>query len=149
MQSMSGDGLQASKLVLNDAADHLVISDPGFQRGSGKARVGAEAGIHVNLENEGSAGAIDPALRGRGVGGAAARAVQLHLLRDAGFHRIQMEVYGFNERALRHAERAGWIREGVRRSAYLRDGAWVDGILFGLVEEAEIAATLCRLAAAG
>jgi RimJ/RimL family protein N-acetyltransferase len=82
-----------------------------------------------------SAFAIGPALRGRGVGVAAARAVQQHLLRDVGFHRIQMEVYGFNERALRHAERAGWIREGVRRSAYLRGGAWIDGILFGLVEE--------------
>ena len=46
-----------------------------------------------------------------------------------------MEVYAFNERALRHAERAGWIREGMRRKAYLRDGAWVDGVMFGLVEE--------------
>ena len=82
-----------------------------------------------------SALAIDPALRGRGVGVEAARAIQRHLLRDTGFHRVQMEVYGFNERALRHAERAGWVREGVRRKAYLRDGAWVDGILFGLVEE--------------
>jgi RimJ/RimL family protein N-acetyltransferase len=46
-----------------------------------------------------------------------------------------MEVYGFNERALRHAERAGWVREGVRRKAYWRNGEWVDGVLFGLVEE--------------
>ena len=36
-----------------------------------------------------------------------------------GFHRLQMEVYGFNERALGHAERSGWTREGVRRKAYL------------------------------
>ena len=48
-----------------------------------------------------------PRLRGRGVGVDAARALQRHLIRDIGFHRIQMEVYGFNERALRHAERAG------------------------------------------
>ena len=79
--------------------------------------------------------AIDAGHRGTGVGVAAARAIQRHLIRDLGFHRVQMEVYGFNERALRHAERAGWVREGVRRRAYLRDGAWVDGILFGLVEE--------------
>ena len=55
--------------------------------------------------------------------------------RRIGFHRIQMEVYGFNERALRHAERAGWVREGVRRKAYWRNDEWVDGILFGLVAE--------------
>ncbi len=79
--------------------------------------------------------AIAPHLRGRGVGVDAARALQRHLIRDVGFHRIQMEVYGFNERSLRHAERAGWVREGVRRKAYWRDGAWVDGVLFGLVEE--------------
>jgi RimJ/RimL family protein N-acetyltransferase len=82
-----------------------------------------------------SAYAIDPDRRGEGLGVPAARAIQRHLIRERGFHRLQMEVYAFNERALRHAERAGWIREGVRRKAYLRDGAWVDGILFGLVEE--------------
>jgi RimJ/RimL family protein N-acetyltransferase len=82
-----------------------------------------------------SALAITPRLRGRGVGVEAARALQRHLIRDVGFHRIQMEVYGFNERSLRHAERAGWVREGVRRKAYWRDGDWVDGVLFGLVEE--------------
>jgi aminoglycoside 6'-N-acetyltransferase len=79
--------------------------------------------------------AIDRTFRGRGVGVEAARTLQRHLITEGGFHRIQMEVYGFNERALRHAERAGWIREGVRRKAYLRDGTWVDGILFGLVAE--------------
>jgi RimJ/RimL family protein N-acetyltransferase len=102
------------------------------------ARIGTVTWERVNERSRiasVSAFAIDPARRGRGVGVEAARAIQRHLLRDAGFHRVQMEVYGFNERALRHAERAGWVREGVRRRAYLRDGAWVDGILFGLVEE--------------
>ena len=46
-----------------------------------------------------------------------------------------MEVYGFNERALHHAERAGSIREGVRRKAYWRNDEWDDGVLFGLVAE--------------
>jgi RimJ/RimL family protein N-acetyltransferase len=79
--------------------------------------------------------AIDAAFRGRGIGDAAARELQRHLIRDLGFHRLQMEVYGFNERALRHAERAGWVREGVRRKAYWRNDEWVDGIHFGVVEE--------------
>ena len=79
--------------------------------------------------------AIAPGFRGTGVGVEAARAIQRLLLGDLGFHRIQIEVYGFNERALRHAERAGWIREGVRRKAYWRNDEWVDGVLFGLVAE--------------
>jgi RimJ/RimL family protein N-acetyltransferase len=77
---------------------------------------------------------IDPQHRGRGASVDAARALHAYLF-ALGFHRLQMEVYGFNERALRHAERCGWIREGVRRKAYWRHGEWVDGILFGLVEE--------------
>ena len=79
--------------------------------------------------------ALDSAHRGQRLGEEAARVLQRHLIREHGFHRLQMEVYDFNERALRHAERAGWIREGVRRKAYWRNGEWVDGVLFGLVEE--------------
>jgi RimJ/RimL family protein N-acetyltransferase len=77
---------------------------------------------------------IDSDHRGRGRSVDAARALHAHLF-DLGFHRLQMEVYAFNERALRHAERCGWIREGVRRKAYWRDDAWVDGVLFGLLAE--------------
>ena len=77
---------------------------------------------------------IDPEHRGTELSVDAARALHAHLF-ALGFHRLQMEVYGFNERALRHAERCGWIREGVRRKAYWRDDEWVDGVLFGLVEE--------------
>ena len=54
---------------------------------------------------------------------------------ELGFHRLQLEVYGFNERAMAHAERVGFTREGVKRKAYLYEGEWVDGVLFGLVQE--------------
>jgi RimJ/RimL family protein N-acetyltransferase len=77
---------------------------------------------------------IDPEHRGRGLSVDATRALHAHLF-ALGLHRLQMEVYGFNVRALRCAERCGWIREGVRRKAYLRNDEWVDGVLFGLVEE--------------
>jgi RimJ/RimL family protein N-acetyltransferase len=65
----------------------------------------------------------------------AAHQFQRHLLFDLGYHRLQMEIYGFNERAKTHAERAGWVREGVRRHAYERHGDWVDGVLYGIVAE--------------
>jgi RimJ/RimL family protein N-acetyltransferase len=54
---------------------------------------------------------------------------------DLGYHRLQLEIYAFNERAMAHAERSGFVREGVRRKAYLRHGDWVDGVMFGLVCE--------------
>jgi len=79
--------------------------------------------------------AVHPSFRGARVADAAARLFQRHLFDDLGFHRVQMEIYAFNDRALAHAERAGFIREGVRRKAYWRNGDWVDGVLYGLVVE--------------
>jgi RimJ/RimL family protein N-acetyltransferase len=46
-----------------------------------------------------------------------------------------LEIYGFNERAIHHAERAGFVREGVKRKAYERQGEWVDSVIFALVRE--------------
>ena len=79
--------------------------------------------------------AVDPAFRGRRIADEAARLFQRHLFEELDYHRLQLEIYGFNERAIRHAERAGFVREGVRRKAYRRHGEWVDGVLFGLVVE--------------
>jgi RimJ/RimL family protein N-acetyltransferase len=79
--------------------------------------------------------AVHPDFRGRRIADEAARLFQRHLILDLGFHRLQLEVYGFNERAMRHAERSGFVREGVRRKAYWRNDQWVDGVLFGLVAE--------------
>jgi RimJ/RimL family protein N-acetyltransferase len=79
--------------------------------------------------------AVHPDFRGRRLGDAAARLLQRHLMDDLDYHRLQLEIYGFNERAIAHAERAGFVREGARRNAYWRHGRWVDGVLFGLVRE--------------
>lgn len=79
--------------------------------------------------------AVHPSFRGGKVADTAARLFQRHLFDDLGFHRVQLEIYGFNERAMRHAERAGFTREGVRRKAYWRNDEWVDGVLYGLVAE--------------
>jgi RimJ/RimL family protein N-acetyltransferase len=79
--------------------------------------------------------AVHPAFRGRRVADEAARLLQRHLILELGFHRLELEVYAFNGRALAHAERAGFVREGVKRKAYLREGEWVDSVLFALVAE--------------
>ena len=79
--------------------------------------------------------AVHPDFRGRGVAYEAARELICHLVYELGFHRLQLETYGFNERAMAHAERVGFTREGVKRRAYLYEGEWVDGVLFGLVQE--------------
>jgi RimJ/RimL family protein N-acetyltransferase len=92
------------------------------------------ANARSRIANLGSL-AVHPDFRGRRLADEAARLFQRHLIFDLGFHRIQLEIYGFNERALAHAERAGFVREGVRRKAYDRHGEWVDGVIYGLVRE--------------
>lgn len=95
-----------------------------FERSNERSRIAGLGGL-----------AVHPDHRGGKVADTAARLFQRHLFDELGFHRLQMEIYGFNERAMRHAERAGFMREGVRRKAYWRNDAWVDGVLFGLVAE--------------
>jgi RimJ/RimL family protein N-acetyltransferase len=95
-----------------------------FRRANRRSRIADLGGL-----------AIHPDFRGSKIADDAARQFQRHLIHDLGFHRVQMEIYGFNERALAHAERSGFTREGVRRKAYWRNEVWVDGVLFGLVAE--------------
>jgi RimJ/RimL family protein N-acetyltransferase len=93
-----------------------------FERTNTRSRIAGLGGL-----------AVHPNFRGGRVSDTAARLFQRHLFDELGYHRLQMEIYGFNERAMRHAERAGFIREGVRRKAYWRNEEWVDGVLYGLV----------------
>jgi RimJ/RimL family protein N-acetyltransferase len=95
----------------------------GFAVGNKRSRIARLGGL-----------AIHPDFRGRKVSDEGARLLQRHLMNDLGYHRLELEIYGFNERAMRHAERAGFVREGVKRKAYWRHGEWVDGVLYGLIE---------------
>ncbi|HET7573348.1 MAG TPA: GNAT family protein [Gaiellaceae bacterium] len=79
--------------------------------------------------------AVDPRFRGRKVADEAARLLQRLLLRDLGYHRLELEIYAFNERACAHAERSGFVREGVRRKAHRRHGEWQDTVLYALLAE--------------
>ena len=95
-----------------------------FERANRRSRIADLGGL-----------AIHPDFRGGKISDRAARLFQRHLLDDLGFHRLQLEIYAFNERAIKHAERSGFTREGVRRKAYWRNDGWVDGVLYGLVAE--------------
>jgi steroid delta-isomerase len=79
--------------------------------------------------------AVHPDFRGLRSSDDAALELQRYLVHDLGYHRLQLEIYGFNERAQQHAERSGYIREGVKRKAYWRHGDWADGVLYGLLAE--------------
>ncbi|HET7354940.1 MAG TPA: GNAT family protein [Gaiellaceae bacterium] len=79
--------------------------------------------------------AVHPRHRGRRLADEAARLFQQLLLEELGFHRLELEIYAFNERACAHAERVGFVCEGRKRKAYLKDGEWVDTVLYALIPE--------------
>jgi RimJ/RimL family protein N-acetyltransferase len=101
-------------------------------------RAGFVAFHRVNERNriaEAGRFAIHPSFRGRRIGLEGARAFQRYLLVDLDFHRVELQIYGFNERAIAHAEACGYVREGVKRKAYLKNGEWQDAVLFSLLQE--------------
>jgi RimJ/RimL family protein N-acetyltransferase len=77
---------------------------------------------------------IGPRGRGRGIGTEATRLIVGYGFEQLGLHRVQLELYGNNHRARRVYEKVGFMVEGARREAELRDGEWVDEVLMGLLD---------------
>lgn len=109
----------------------FVIEVDGEPAGALGFRVSSEPNRIARLEKL----AVHPRFRGRRLADDAARQFQRLLLGELGFHRLELEVYGFNARACAHAERSGFVREGRQRKAYLKNGEWVDSVLYALVAE--------------
>lgn len=103
-RSQSEPGAFGSFVLESDGRRAGVL---GFEREYERSRIARLAGL-----------ALHPDFRGCGLADEAARRLGRHLVFDLGYHRLQLEIYGFNERAIRHAERVGYVREGVKRKAY-------------------------------
>ncbi|MFE4577921.1 GNAT family N-acetyltransferase [Streptomyces chartreusis] len=77
---------------------------------------------------------VGPRGRGRGIGTEATRLIVSHGFEQLGLHRIQLEAYGHNPRALRVYEKVGFVVEGVRREADFRDGQWLDWVMMAVLD---------------
>lgn len=76
-------------------------------------------------------GAVDD--RGHGLGTDAMRALVAHAVKDLGLHRIELEVFPDNAAALASYQRCGFVRDGVRRAAMFKDGAFRDLVLMSIL----------------
>lgn len=113
------------------AFGRFVIEVDGERAGALGFHEESEANAIARLEGL----AVHQSFRGRRVADEAARLAQRLLLLELGYHRIELACYAFNERAITHAERSGFVREGVKRKAYRRHGEWQDAVLFALLRE--------------
>lgn len=75
-----------------------------------------------------------PAEFGRGYGTEAARLILAFAFREFGLHRVELQVYDFNERARHVYARLGFRHAGVLRDALLWEGVYHDAIVMDLLE---------------
>lgn len=78
---------------------------------------------------------MDAQYTGRGYGTEATR-----LMLDYGFgmlnlHRIELDVYTINPRALHVYEKVGFVREGVKRQNWYYDHQYYDSIVMSILED--------------
>jgi RimJ/RimL family protein N-acetyltransferase len=76
---------------------------------------------------------VGPRGRDRGLGSEATRLILEHAFRTTDLHRIELEVYAFNPRALRVYEKVGFAVEGRRRDALRFDDDRVDAIVMSVL----------------
>ena len=77
--------------------------------------------------------ALRASAQNRGLGSEATRLIVDYAFAELGVHRIELEVFAFNPRAIAVYERAGFVHEGVRRDALQWDGEWVDALVMAMV----------------
>jgi len=84
--------------------------------------------------------ALAPAAQGRGYGPEAIRLVLDHAFTVVRLHRVQLEVFAFNERAIRAYRRCGFQVEGRLRQVLLWEGERHDALVMSvLAPEAAVA----------
>ena len=77
--------------------------------------------------------ALTAEAQGRGLGTAALRLVLAHAFGALALHRVSLEVFAFNARAIRAYEKVGFRYEGRRRDALWWDGTPHDALLMALL----------------
>ncbi|WP_394617465.1 GNAT family N-acetyltransferase [Lentzea sp. JNUCC 0626] len=70
---------------------------------------------------------------GKGYGTIALQHVLDHAFTERGLHRVDLEVYDFNERAIHVYKKLGFREEGRLRDALLWDGVFHDAIVMSIL----------------
>jgi RimJ/RimL family protein N-acetyltransferase len=76
---------------------------------------------------------IGPPYQGQGYGLEATRLTAAYGFNKLGLHRIQLDVFAFNERAMKTYKNAGFVEEGRSRQNLFRDGVWHDTVHMGIL----------------
>lgn len=116
----------------DDRADYAIIPRDAPARAVGEVVLN-----DINWHNRAANFRIalfDKAFFGQGYGTQATQLILAYGFEQLDLHRIDLEVYDFNPRAARVYEKAGFVREGVKRDALLWDGTYHDAIVMSMLE---------------
>lgn len=109
-------------IVADEPSASWVLEDAGAVVGNAGAHAGSTGVLYIGM-------AILPEARGRGGGRALLDAIVEHA-RACAAHKIELEVWPDNERAIAIYSAAGFEVEGLRRKHYRRrDGSLRDALL--------------------
>lgn len=76
-----------------------------------------------------------PALIGKGFGQEAVGLMLKIAFEKMNLHRIELNVYAFNRRAITCYEKCGFRKEGVLRKRHFKNGSYADIIVMGILRE--------------
>jgi len=121
------EGISAFKDNYSFAIDTLeghYIGGCGLNKVDWKNRV-AEVGIFIG----------DKDYWGKGYGSDAMKVLIDFIFNEMNLNRIMLNVYGFNERAIKSYIKCGFVKEGVLRQALFKGGQYHDEIIMSILRE--------------
>ena len=71
----------------------------------------------------------------QGYGTKATKTVLRYAFHELNLHRVELEVFAYNPRAIRCYEKAGFRHEGTRRQSHFHDGQYHDAYRMGILRE--------------
>ena len=78
---------------------------------------------------------IDKSRHGKGYGVEASRLILNYAFGKLNLHRVYLGVHEDNKKARNLYEKLGFLKEGVLRETFLRDGVWKNSIVMGLLAD--------------
>lgn len=100
--------------------------------------VGIVSLINIDYKNRSAECIIDIGVKdmwGKGIGSAAISLILEFAFNELNLHRIYLQVFSFNERAIKLYEKMGFIHEGKFRQALYRMGKWHDIAIMSILKD--------------
>lgn len=150
IEVMKSTSLSLDQYTLKETEDYILLlttltDAKGYIIEDKKSRqpLGIISLIHIDFKNRSAECVLDigeKAIWGSGIGTAALELLLAFGFNELNLHRIYLQVFSFNNGAIRLYEKIGFSHEGRQRQALFRAGQWHDILMLSLLKN-----EYCRL----